>query len=68
MLAGATNSLGDESWLTKPEVRRNFGADAALPTEILDRHLHRSVLVEFHGKSYRLKEADNILAKGPVSE
>jgi hypothetical protein len=31
--------------------------DAAQATTILDRLMHRSVLVEFRGKSYRLKEA-----------
>ena len=40
-----------------------FLGDAALTTAILDRLLHRSVLVEFRGKSYRLKEAANRLAK-----
>lgn len=37
--------------------------DAALATAILDRLLHRSVLAEFRGKSYRLKEAASRLAK-----
>ena len=37
--------------------------DAALTTAILDRLLHRSVLAEFRGKSYRLKEAASRLAK-----
>ncbi|MBK7235730.1 MAG: ATP-binding protein [Sterolibacteriaceae bacterium] len=32
-----------------------FLGDAALTTAILDRLLHRSVLLEFRGKSYRLK-------------
>lgn len=45
-----------------------FLGDAALATAILDRLLHRSVLVEFRGKSYRLKEAANRLAKGTHSE
>ena len=31
--------------------------DAAQTTAILDRLMHRSVLVEFKGKTYRLKEA-----------
>ena len=31
--------------------------DAALATTILDRLMHRSVLLEFKGRSYRLKEA-----------
>lgn len=45
-----------------------FLGDAALATAILDRLLHRSVLVEFQGKSYRLKEAANRLATGTHSE
>ncbi len=44
-----------------------FLGDAALTTAILDRLMHRSVLVEFSGRSYRLKEAANRLAKGPQS-
>ncbi|HWR75662.1 MAG TPA: IS21-like element helper ATPase IstB [Thiobacillus sp.] len=42
--------------------------DAALTTAILDRLLHRSVLLEFRGKSYRLKEAASRLAKATRSE
>lgn len=42
--------------------------DAALATAILDRLLHRSVLVEFKGKSYRLKQAAGRLVKGSDSE
>ena len=42
--------------------------DAALTTAILDRLMHRSVLVEFRGKSYRLKEAASRLVKGNDSE
>ena len=45
-----------------------FLGDAALTTAILDRLLHRSVLVEFRGKSYRLKEAASRLAKANQSE
>ena len=45
-----------------------FLGDAALTTAILDRLLHRSVLVEFRGKSYRLREAATRLAKGSVTE
>ncbi|HWS05590.1 MAG: ATP-binding protein [Azonexus sp.] len=47
---------------------KSFLGDAALTTAILDRLLHRSVLVEFRGKSYRLKEAASRLAKGPANE
>ena len=42
--------------------------DAALSTAILDRLMHRSVLVEFKGKSYRLQEAASRLAKATTSE
>ena len=42
--------------------------DIALTTTILDRLMHRSVLVEFRGKSYRLKEAASRLVKGNDSE
>ena len=42
--------------------------DAALTTAILDRLMHRSVLAEFRGKSYRLKEAASRLVKGNLSE
>jgi DNA replication protein DnaC len=45
-----------------------FLGDAALTTAILDRLLHRSVLVEFRGKSHRLKEAASRLAKDTHSE
>jgi DNA replication protein DnaC len=38
--------------------------DAALATTLLDRLMHRSVLLEFKGRSYRLKEAASRLAKG----
>ena len=36
--------------------------DTALATTILDRLMHRSVLAEFEGRSYRLKEAAGRLA------
>jgi DNA replication protein DnaC len=42
--------------------------DAAQTTTILDRLMHRSVLVEFRGRSYRLKEAASRLVKGNRSE
>lgn len=41
-----------------------FLGDAALTAAILERLLHRSVLAEFRGKSYRNKEAATCLAKG----
>ena len=36
--------------------------DAALASTILDRLMHRSVLLEFKGRSYRLKQAASRLA------
>jgi DNA replication protein DnaC len=42
--------------------------DSALATTILDRLMHRSVLVEFKGRSYRLKQAASRLAKANDSE
>ena len=42
--------------------------DATLTTTILDRLMHRSVLVEFEGKSYRLNQAARRLAKGNDSK
>jgi DNA replication protein DnaC len=36
--------------------------DSALASTILDRLMHRSVLLEFKGRSYRLKQAANRLA------
>jgi DNA replication protein DnaC len=42
--------------------------DAAQTTTILDRLMHRSVLVEFRGRSYRLREAASRLVKGNRSE
>ena len=42
--------------------------DAALATTILDRLMHRSVLAEFKGRSYRLKEAASRLTRRHDSE
>ena len=47
---------------------KTFIGDAALTSAILDRLLHRSVMVEFRGKSYRLKEAASRLATGSTTE
>lgn len=41
----------------------NYLGDAALATTILDRLMHRSVLAEFQGRSYRLRQATERLAK-----
>jgi len=45
-----------------------FLGDAAMATTILDRLMHRSVLVEFQGRSYRLKEAAQRLVQADVSK
>ena len=42
--------------------------DTTLTTTILDRLMHRSVLVEFEGRSYRLKQAASRLAMAKDSE
>jgi len=47
---------------------KTFIGDAALTSAILDRLLHRSVMVEFRGKSYRLKEAAARLVMGSTKE
>jgi len=39
-----------------------YVGDAALASTVLDRLMHRSTLIEFQGRSYRLKEAANRLA------
>ena len=41
--------------------------DNTMATTILDRLMHRSHLLEFEGKSYRLKEAAEKLARKPKS-
>ncbi len=43
----------------------NYLGDAALASTILDRLMHRSVLLEFEGRSYRLKYAAEKLVKDP---
>lgn len=42
----------------------SYLGDTALATTILDRLMHRSVLAEFQGRSYRLRQAAGRLAKG----
>lgn len=39
--------------------------DAAMATTILDRLMHRCSMLEFEGKSYRLKEAAKRLRINP---
>lgn len=52
--------------VTSNRVVRDWGTylgDNAMSTTILDRLMHRSHQLEFEGKSYRLKEAANQLAR-----
>ena len=41
--------------------------DATMGTTILDRLMHRAAMLEFEGKSYRLKEAAARIALTPVT-
>ena len=44
--------------LAVPRASRQLEPDyASMGTTILDRLMHRAVMLEFEGKSYRLKEA-----------
>ena len=46
--------------VTSNRVVQDWGkylGDKTMGSTILDRHMHRSTLLEFEGKSYRLKEA-----------
>ena len=46
--------------ITSNRVVQDWGkylADATMATTILDRLMHRCAMLEFEGKSYRLKEA-----------
>ncbi len=46
--------------MTSNRVVQDWGkylGDATMGTTILDRLMHRAVMLEFEGKSYRLKEA-----------
>jgi len=54
--------------VTSNRVVQDWGAylgDATMASTILDRLMHRSYLLEFEGKSYRLKEAASRLARKP---
>ena len=51
--------------VTSNRVVQDWGkylGDATMSTTILDRFMHRAVMLEFEGKSYRLKEAATRLA------
>ena len=55
--------------VTSNRVVQDWGkylGDNTMATTILDRLMHRSHLLEFEGKSYRLKEATTRLAQNPV--
>ena len=45
----------DEAWFGNPAY--NLAYKGFMGTTILDRLMHRAVMLEFEGKSYRLKEA-----------
>ena len=56
--------------VTSNRVVQDWGAylgDNTMATTILDRLMHRSHQLEFDGKSYRLKEAAEKLARKPKS-
>ncbi|MCB1805589.1 MAG: ATP-binding protein, partial [Candidatus Competibacteraceae bacterium] len=48
--------------------RDAYLGDTALATTILDRLMHHSVLAEFQGRSYRLRQAAGRLAKDPDND
>ena len=54
--------------VTSNRVVQDWGrylGDATMATTILDRLMHRCTMLEFEGKSYRLKEAANRIAINP---
>ncbi len=56
--------------VTSNRIVQDWGAylgDSIMSTTILDRLMHRSHQLEFEGKSYRLKEAAEKLARKPKS-
>ena len=56
--------------ITSNRVVQDWGkylGDATMATTILDRLMHRCAMLEFKGKSYRLKEAAARIAVGPES-
>ena len=56
--------------ITSPRVVQDWGkylADATMATTILDRLMHRCAMLEFEGRSYRLKEAAARIAVTPES-
>ena len=56
--------------ITSNRVVQDWGkylGDATMATTILDRLMHRCAMLEFEGKSYRLKEAAARIAVAPES-
>ena len=56
--------------VTSNRVVQDWGkylGDATMGTTILDRLMHRAAMLEFEGKSYRLKEAVARIAQTPVT-
>ncbi len=56
--------------VTSNRVVQDWGkylGDATMGTTILDRLMHRAAMLEFEGKSYRLKEATARIAQTPVT-
>ena len=57
--------------VTSNRVVQDWGkylGDMTMATTILDRLMHRAALLEFEGRSYRLKEAASRLTKQPSAE
>lgn len=57
--------------VTSNRVVQDWGrylGDATMATTILDRLMHRAAMLEFEGKSYRLKEATNRLALNAATD
>jgi len=56
--------------ITSNQVMQDWGkylSDATMAATILDRLMHRCAMLEFEGKSYRLKEAATRIANNPES-
>jgi DNA replication protein DnaC len=57
--------------VTSNRVVQDWGkylGDATMATTILDRLMHRAAMLEFDGKSYRLKEAASRIALSPAAD
>jgi DNA replication protein DnaC len=57
--------------VTSNRVVQDWGrylGDQTMATTILDRLMHRAAMLEFEGKSYRLKEAASRLARGVTTD